>query len=363
MAIILSSLNPKEITQELRLKHPFIGDQIFSWVQKKLTLDFSSMTNLSKDLRAALPTLASISSTQVTDTKQDPDGTTKLQIKTLDENKIECVLLSDIASRRTACLSTQAGCAMGCAFCRTGTLGLARNLTSSEIVEQFHHLSRFSLTKNYTATNETPPPARAIDNIVFMGMGEPLANFPAVKKAIEILGDSKGQGISPRRITISTCGLCRGIIDLTDALPKVGLAVSLVTADDDIRSSLMKVNKANPLKDLKDALKYYITKTSNRVTLEAVLLDGINTDPLLAKKIIDFSRDITNEDLTLVNINLIPYNINAALPFRTPSGATIRAFSTVLKSGGLNVTVRFSRGRGVSGACGQLGEVNVKNAL
>lgn len=336
--IILTNLLPNEICEQLELSQKFRGEQIFKWVGNGIK-DFEQMTNLSLDLRKILKKKTVLRCTTLINTLKDPDGTIKLQIKLSDENIIETVLLTDKEGRKTACVSCQAGCAMNCAFCMTGTLGLSRNLIPSEIVEQFLYLEEIT---------------GKLDNIVFMGMGEPLANLDAIRKTIEILCHKKGRALSSKRITLSTCGIVKGIYDLADNGPHIRLAVSLTTANEDLRKELMPISKSqeNSLKELKNAIDYYSKKSGKRVTLEAALLHEQNTDELSAKKLIEFAKDID------VNINLIPWNRVSSLPFTEPTSNEVRNFVHMLEKARLNVTLRTRRGRKIGGACGQLGKIN-----
>ena len=211
---------------------------------------------------------------------------------------------------------------------------MSRNLTAGEIVEEFLFLEK---------------EAGTLDNIVFMGMGEPMQNLSSIRKAIQILSSPKGRNLSTRRITISTCGLTKGIYDLADNGPNVRLAVSLTTANPLLRESLMPVAKGNPLSELKKAIKYYIEKTGKRVTLEAALLSGKNTDSESAREMIDFAKDMD------VYINLIPWNPVDGLPFSTPTADECKKFVNQLENAGLNVNLRKRRGTAIGGACGQLG--------
>ncbi|MBQ6028175.1 MAG: 23S rRNA (adenine(2503)-C(2))-methyltransferase RlmN, partial [Treponema sp.] len=265
---------------------------------------------------------------------RDKDGTAKLQIKTNDGLLIETVLLTDIEGRKTACVSCQAGCAMACAFCQTGHLGFARNLTAAEIVEQFLFLEK---------------ECGELQNIVFMGMGEPMLNLESIRKAIAVLTNKEGRALGTKRITLSTCGIIKGIYDLADNGPKIRLALSLTTADPDLRAALMPVAKTNPLPEVRKAIDYYAKKSGRRVTIEAALLAGKNTGPESARRMIEFARGID------VNINLIPWNPIEALPFEEPSRDECDAFVRSLEAAGLNVTLRRRRGAGIKGACGQLG--------
>lgn len=337
--IVLAGLLPDEINDfllaALDVNEKFRGKQIFKWIGKGAET-FDEMTNLSLLLRTKLSENAEIRSSKIENTLRDPDGTIKLQIKLSDGNIVETVLLTDREGRKTACVSCQAGCAMKCAFCMTGTLGLARNLQAAEIVEQFLYLEKTAGT---------------LDNIVFMGMGEPMQNLSAIRKAIEILCHADGRALSKKRITLSTCGIVNGIYDLADNGPNIRLAVSLTTADEDLRKELMPVTAGNPLSELREAIKYYAEKTGKRVTLEAALLHEKNTTDESAKNLIDFAKGLD------VNINLIPWNPVSSLPFTEPTSAEVKRFVTILENARLNVTLRTRRGRKIGGACGQLGSV------
>ena len=308
--------------------------QIFKWVGSGVE-SFDLMTNISKSIREDLKETALLRSSTVSEILKDTDGTIKLQISLHDGLAVETVLLTDKEGRKTACVSCQAGCPMKCAFCRTGQLGLARNLTAAEIVEEFLFLEKI---------------AGKLDNIVFMGMGEPMLNLAAIKKSVEILTHKNGRNLSGRRITLSTSGIIAGIYELADMIPSIRLAVSLTTADEELRNSLMPVNKTNPLPELKKAIAYYSGKTGKRVTLEAALLSGVNTGRESAENIIEFSEGLD------VNINLIPWNPVDNLPFKEPSAKESSYFLKMLEASGLNVTLRKHRGRKIGGACGQLGK-------
>lgn len=338
--ITLSELLPEEISEKLELSQKFRGKQIFQWIAKGVS-EFDQMTNLDKNLRNQLKQKSRIFSTKITKILEDPDGTIKLQITLDDGLSIETVLLIDKEGRKTACVSCQAGCAMKCAFCMTGTLGLARNLTGGEIVEEFLHLEKI---------------AGHLDNIVFMGMGEPMQNLPGIRKALEILTQKDGRNLSTRRITLSTCGLTKGIYDLADNGPHMRLALSLTTADPELRERLMPSAKGNPLPELKKALSYYTKKTGKRVTLEAALLSGKNTSIESARNMVNFARGLN------VYINLIPWNEVEGLDFKTPTHAECKKFSDYLVTQGLNVNLRVRRGEKIGGACGQLGST-VSNSM
>jgi len=336
--IILSGLLPSQISQELALTQAFRGKQIFKWIGEGAE-SFDQMTNLSISLRDELKAKALLRSSSVSNVLKDPDGTIKLQISLNDGNAVETVLLTDKEGRKTACVSCQAGCAMKCTFCQTGTLGLARNLNTGEIVEEFLFLEK---------------EAGRLDNIVFMGMGEPMQNLDSIRKAIEILCHKDGRALSSKRITISTCGIVKGIYDLADKGPHVRLAVSLTTADEELRKNLMPVcqSKNNSLEELRKAIDYYSKKSGKRVTLEAALMHNTNTDEKSAVNMINFAKGID------VNINLIPWNPVSCLNFEEPTHNEINRFKKQLDLAGLNVTMRTKRGRSIGGACGQLGKTN-----
>lgn len=333
---VLTGLLPEEICEKLELSQSFRAKQIFKWVGNGAK-SFDQMTNLSLDLRNELSKKAILRSSKVENIFKDPDGTIKLQIHLFDDNIVETVLLTDKEGRKTACVSCQAGCAMRCAFCMTGTLGLSRNLQAYEIVEQFLFLEEI---------------AGKLDNIVFMGMGEPLQNLTGIRKAISILCHKDGRALSSKRITLSTCGIVKGIYDLADNGPHIRLAVSLTTANQSLREKLMPVcvSKENSLSELKKAIDYYAKKSGKRVTLEAALLHNTNTDAQSAKNLIDFAKNID------VNINLIPWNPVRILPFESPSSNEVHNFVDLLEKAGLNVTLRKKRGQKIGGACGQLGK-------
>lgn len=336
--IPLAGLTAQEICEALSLKQAFRGKQIFQWIGKGVE-SFDEMTNLSVDLRNELKEKAVLRSASVSEFLKDSDGTIKLQITLSDGLAVETVLLTDREDRKTACVSCQVGCAMNCAFCQTGHLGLARSLTAGEIVEQFLYLEKH---------------AGKLDNIVFMGMGEPMMNLENVRKAIAILTDKEGRALSGRRITLSTSGVINGIYDLADNGPAIRLAVSLTTADPALREKLMPICRTNPLPELRNAIDYFAKKTGKRVTLEAALLHATNTSIESATNMINFARGLD------VHVNLIPWNPVEGLEFSEPSAKECKNFVYHLEKAGLNVTLRTRRGREIGGACGQLGKTLVE---
>jgi 23S rRNA (adenine2503-C2)-methyltransferase len=338
--IPLLGLFPEEITRFLTDSappgvtiKPFTGTQVFRWLWEGAAA-FDVMTNLPLGVRRILGDLSCIRTAAVVRRLEDRDGTVKYHLAFPDGAAAETVLLTDHGGRRTACVSSQAGCALGCAFCQTGALGLTRDLSAAEIAEQFLTLEQA---------------AGPLDNLVFMGMGEPLANLGGVRKAIALLSHPRGRGFSLRRITVSTAGLIAGIYDLADNGPPVRLAVSLTSADPAVRERLMPVAAANPLDRLKEAVVYYSQKSGRRCTLEVALLSGVNTDGEQARLLASFARD------TGAHVNLIPWNSVASLPFQEPPAAECRAVLRILKQAHVPATLRTHRGRNVAGACGQLG--------
>ncbi|GHV91503.1 putative dual-specificity RNA methyltransferase RlmN [Spirochaetia bacterium] len=357
---VLSGLALNELIDELKglpaPLPPFRSKQIFKWIARG-AVSFEEMTDLDKALREDLGSRFLLRSTRVSSQLEDGDGTVKLQIDLFDGARIEAVLLSDAEERKTACISTQAGCPAGCVFCKTGSLGFSRNLDSAEIAEQFLHLKALAARNSPgAASGET-----GIANIVIMGMGEPLLNLAELRRALSFFFDAEGLGISRRRITLSTSGVIPGIRDLADNGPHIRLACSLTSAREELRNRLMPLAASNPLPQLKAALGYYQQKSGQRITLEAVLLGGINTGREDAAAMAGFAKGLD------AVINLIPWNPVEGLqfegaPLREPSRAELEGFAALLEKSGLKVTRRYRKGRGVAGACGQLGVVGKKDS-
>jgi 23S rRNA (adenine2503-C2)-methyltransferase len=306
---------------------------IFSAIQAHGVTDISAITTLSKPLRAKLVEEGYyISSLQVVEKLTDPDGTVKYVFGLPDGGRIESVLLFD-DDRRTLCVSTQVGCAMGCVFCATGRLGLARNLTAGEIVDQ---------------VNLAGGDIR-IGNVVFMGMGEPLANYDATLDAVRILNHPAGRHIGIRHLTISTCGLVEGIERLADEDIGPRLAISLNAPTDAIRAKLMPIAKKYSLDRIFAAVKGYQRKTRNRVTLEYCLIKGINDTVLHAQMLVKRLRGV------MCNVNLIEYNPHHGGVLKPSGREAIERFAGVLKDAGVETTVRLKMGQTINAACGQLG--------
>jgi 23S rRNA (adenine2503-C2)-methyltransferase len=335
---VLSGLPFEALAETLKPLPQFRAEQVFQWILRGVS-SFQEMSNLGLSLRKDLEQRFSLYSSGIEGRAEDPDGTVKLYIRLYDGQRIEAVLLRDGRDRKTACLSTQAGCPLACVFCKTGIRGLTRNLDSGEILEQFLHL-------------RTIEPR--IANIVFMGMGEPLLNLPQLRKAVAVLTGSRGFGLSKRRITLSTSGIIAGIRQLAAAGPGVGLALSLTTADSTLRSRLMPVTLSNPLSSLKDVLYDYQQRQGRRITLEEVLLGGINTRQEDSDALAAFASGLD------VVVNLIPWNPVQGMafegrPLREPSNREVSAYMQRLESRGLKVTRRLRKGVSIAGACGQLG--------
>ncbi len=335
----LYGLSSSQIFELLNLEKKFQAKQIYQWLIKGV-YNFDEMTNLSKSLREKLSKkYTSAITSKVIDTQIDDSGATKLAIELEDGAIIESVMLIDKNERKTACISSQVGCAMGCKFCRTGTMGLVRNLSSSEIIEQFVHLRKLG----------------NITHIVYMGMGEPLANFTPVLDSINFFHKEDAFNISLRRITISTCGVVSGINKLTEQNINVKLAVSLVSADNPLRSEIMPINKSYNLQKLKNSLLHYQNKCGSRFTLEYCMLSGLNCDLNAAKKLASFYNGLD------AVVNLIPWNPAAELPYKTPTTEEINKFISYLDKFNIRYARRFTRGRSVNGACGQLATKTQKN--
>ncbi len=321
-----------ELVTLLDLEKPFQAKIVRSFLDRGVT-DFNKMTSLPKAERERLSSLyPSALSTKVKE-RFDGEDAVKLALELEDGSLIECVRLSDGTGRYTACLSSEVGCAMGCSFCATGTMGLRRNLKAGEIVEEYIQLEKLG---------------EHITHIVFMGMGEPLANFTEVMRAITELHREDGLNISYRRITISTCGLVPGIKRLGELNLPVRLAVSLVSASNDLRSSVMKVNRNYPLPELKKALVAFQRKNDKRITLEYCLLGGLNTTRESAEQLREFIKGLD------VLVNLIRWNPIPSLPFTSPSEKEVRDFTSQLNRLNISYTIRRSKGQDRKAACGML---------
>ena len=312
----------------------YAGSYIFHFVHALCVGEISEITPLSKAFRARLVEGGYyISKLKRVDKLIDPDGTMKYLFELGDGNRIESVLLTE-GKRRTACISTQVGCAMNCAFCATGKLGFKRNLSAAEIVEQVYSIGK---------------DASRVSNVVYMGMGEPLSNYDNVVKSVRLLNSLDGMNLGIRHITVSTCGDGAGIIRLADENIHPRLAISLNAASDTLRSELMPINKKYPLGELFEAVRTYQTKTGDRVTFEYVLMAGVNDRPRDANALVRRVKGVR------CNVNLIEYNPHSGCRFRGSGRGAIERFSEILRSEGIETVVRLKKGGSVKAACGQLG--------
>jgi len=344
---VLNGMPLEELTEQISPLPRFRAAQMYKWIASGAS-SFDEMDNLPLPLRKELTERFILRPDAAVQKHRSSDGTVKLAIRFADGARIEAVMLTDNSGRRTACLSTQAGCPAGCVFCKTGA-GFLRNLTAAEIVEQFMQLKALA----GESPSQASPSALPISNIVVMGMGEPLLNLTELRRALTVITCARGLNFSRRRITVSTCGIARGITDLADKGPAIRLALSLTTADENLRRRLMPITAREPLAAVKKALRHFQDSGGGRITLEAVLLGGINTRDEDAADMAQFARGLD------AAVNLIPWNPVKGLSFegktlREPSAAEIESFTRRLKALGLNVTRRYRRGRGVMGACGQL---------
>jgi 23S rRNA (adenine2503-C2)-methyltransferase len=333
----IKELTLKEFEARLteRKESSYRGKQIWQWLFQKRAASFAEMTNLPADLRACLAEDFTISRLAVLRQAVSKDGTQKFLFGLADSHSIESVLIPE-AKRLTLCVSTQAGCGFGCAFCATAVLGLQRNLRACEILDQIVEASR-SLADD-----------QRITHVVLMGMGEPLANYAETVKALDVMTDTSwGFGISPRRITLSTVGLVPQIQRLMEET-KVNLAISLHAATDELRSQLMPVNRKYPLRQLMDCCRALPIPRRKRITFEYVLLGGVNDSTADAKALCQLLQGIR------CKINLIPFNSHPGSGYRRPEDAEVAEFQRVLQTHGLQINIRRPRGDDIQAACGQL---------
>ena len=311
----------------------FRAKQIWQWLYRERVSTWDAMTNLPASWRRELAERHAIDPWREFNSRQAGDGVAKLLLFARDGQPIESVLIPS-ADRLTLCVSTQAGCAFGCIFCATGRGGLARDLATGEIVGQY-----------MAAARSTP---RRITHIVVMGMGEPFANYDATLRAVRILNDYDGIGIGARRITLSTCGVVPGIRRLAEENLQVELSVSLHAPTDELRSRLMPVNRKWPLNELMPACGDYTQRTGRIITFEYILVAGLNDSPAHADALLALVRPVGGR------VNLIPLNPVEGHEGRPPAPAACEDFARRLSHGGLNVTLRHSRGGDIDAACGQL---------
>jgi 23S rRNA (adenine2503-C2)-methyltransferase len=314
----------------------FRADQIRRWVYDNLVTDTGQMTNLSKMDRQYITDRIELSVAAIAANQTSSDGTQKLLLRWPDGSVAESVMIPD-GDRRTACVSSQVGCPVGCKFCASGMEGLKNNLSAAQIVEQIFMLN-LQLAKA----------KQRITNIVFMGMGEPLANYASVLKAIRILHDPKCFNIGGRKITVSTVGLPPRMKQLAGEDLPLNLAISLHAPNDKLRQELIPWAQHFSIAEIMDAARFYFDQTGREVTLEYILLSGVNDQTPHALELARLCKGMR------VNINLIRYNPVATLPYGRPKSEAVMNFQTLLRQRGLNPHVRKSRGRDIDAACGQL---------
>lgn len=360
---------PESLTDILKeLGQPaFRAKQVIEWIYKKFETDPQQMTNLPKGLRDSLCEYFTIAPTTHVLTKGDPDTTQKLLLRLEDAHHIETVLIKAPASnkedpndysaqsdapgrnargastRKTLCISTQVGCAYGCKFCASGLNGWKRDLLAGEIIGQLFEIIKVEGAKITDSEMRLP-----FDNIVVMGMGEPLANFDNLMQALSIINAPWGFNFGARRITVSTSGLVPRIKELAELPTQFRLAISLHGATNDVRSQIMPVNRKYPLEELIEAAKYYNSKHNRMITFEYILIDNLNATKDQAEALGELCQDMN------VHINAIPYNTVEGLPWKRPSEEDMEIFIRKLKSWRLSVTIRREKGHSIEAACGQL---------
>jgi 23S rRNA (adenine2503-C2)-methyltransferase len=318
----------------------YLAKYIFTFIHSMNTADISGISPLSKVFRAELVKQGYyISGLNTVQVFTDPDGTMKYLFELSDGNRIETVLLYD-DNRKTTCVSTQAGCSMDCAFCATAKLKFQRNLTTAEIVDQVNIIAKEK---------------GKINNVVYMGMGEPLQNYDAVLKSVRILNHPEGKNIGIRHLTISTCGDAKAIRKLADEDIRPRLAIALNAPTDALRSKIMPINKKYPIAALFAAVKYYQLKTGERVTFEYVLIKGLNDSRVHAQMLAKLAHQVK------CNVNLIEYNPHSLCSLAASSRGTIKRFIQILEDAGIETAIRFKKGRKIKAACGQLGADLIKN--
>ena len=316
----------------------FRAKQVYEWLWQKGALSFADMTNLSKDMRQLLGEQFTLPALTIDATQYSADGTIKSRFKTWDGHLVEGVLIPTTA-RYTACVSSQIGCSLSCKFCATGYIDRKRNLEFDEIYDEVVLINQQSEKVH----------GKKLSNIVFMGMGEPLLNYKNVIRAIERITSADGLAMSPRRITVSTAGVAKGIRQLGDDKVKFKLALSLHAATDAKRHEIMPINDTNNLKTLTDALNYFYKQTGNEITFEYILFKDFNDSLKDADDLIKIYRQVP-ADL----INIIEYNPIDFARYQKPEEAKVQAFMQYLEKHRVNVRLRKSRGKDIDAACGQL---------
>ncbi len=315
----------------------FRGNQVHEWLWQKSAHSFEEMTNISKETRNILEAHFVINHIEVDQMQRSNDGTIKNAVRLHDGLIVESVLIPT-KTRTTACVSSQVGCSLDCKFCATARLKRMRNLNPDEIYDQV-----VAIDKQSRLYHNMP-----LSNIVFMGMGEPLMNYNNVLKAIEKITSKEGLGMSPKRITVSTSGVPKMIKKMADEQVKFNLAVSLHSAIEEVRTSIMPFNETFPLTDLRESLEYWYAKTKNRITYEYVVWEGINDSQKDVDALVKFCRFAPSK------VNLIEYNPIEDGEFHQASEEAIQLYVNTLEQNNITVTIRRSRGKDIDAACGQL---------
>ena len=318
------------------LGHPrFHARQIFRWIHRRGVGEFAQMSDLGRELRLQLGDALTVETPAIVRRERSSDGTNKFLLRLGDGREIESVYIPDTPGH-TFCLSTQVGCAMRCAFCLTGRMGIDRNLSAGEIVGQVRVLAR-ELELLETRFN-----------IVLMGMGEPLHNYDETMKALRILADDQGMGISPRRVTLSTVGVLPALERLATEPLMPNLAISLHSTTESQRDLLVPINRKYGIEELLETCRRFPLKRRERITFEYVMLKDVNDTPEDARRLVRLLNGIR------AKVNLLPLNEAAGIPFERPPDAAVNRFAKILADRGVTVSVRKSRGRDIRAACGQL---------
>jgi len=338
----IKGLFREEVLQKLgALGEPsYRGEQLLQWIYEKQAQSFAQMSNLPAALREKLANEFELNAVQALHTRHATDTTDKFLFELRDASLIETVLipatpgLTTTSDRHTVCVSTQIGCAYGCRFCASGLEGVKRNLTAAEIVDQVWHIQKLT--------------GERVSNIVVMGMGEPLANYDHLMRALHIINAPWALGIGARKITVSTVGLVPRLRQLAEDPLQIRLAVSLHAASDELRSQIMPVNKKHPLRELMEACEFYAKTKGKMLTFEYILIENINDTLDQAQKLVTLARRAH------AKVNLIPHNLVAGLPWRRPDRDRCKAFEHVLRRAGIATTLRTDKGADINAACGQL---------
>ena len=344
MKIDIRSLSENQIIEFFEQKgfDSYRGKQVYEWIWKKSTYSFDEMTNLSKDLRLMLDSNFVINHIEVDKIQKSSDGTIKNAVKLFDDYTVESVLIPT-NDRTTACVSSQVGCSLDCKFCATSKLKRMRNLNPDEIYDQVVTINNQSL-KYFK---------RSLSNIVFMGMGEPLMNYNNLIESIEKISSDKGLNISQKRIVVSTSGIPKMIKKLADENLKVNLALSLHSAIEETRNSIMPFSAKFSLEDIKESLLYWYSKTKRRITFEYIVWKGINASVDDINALVNYCKYIPSK------VNLIEYNSIGDETFKSASQSMINLYKDLLEKNKITVTVRRSRGKDIDAACGQLANKEV----